>query len=108
MNLLVVSGGEVVCTSLLVGGDEVRVVDRGEGFTQVSHVAGELALEIPRENLSANNRLVEGHAGYIPSTENEVIGVDHGQHVAEGTLASLPVVGSTPKRIVEARRTDPM
>ena len=52
-------------------------------------MAGKLALEIPRENLSTSHCLVEGQARNVPSTENEVVGVNHGQHVTEGDINVL-------------------
>jgi len=106
VGLLVTSGDDIVCTSLLVGGNEVRIVDRGKGFAQVSHVAGKLALEIPRENLSTSHSLVEWQARDIPSAEDEVIGVDHGQHVTKrniNILASDGVNSQTDRGSTEDR-----
>ena len=107
VNLLVIPGDEVICASLLVGGDEVRVVNGGEGFAHVSHEAGELALEIPRENLDTSHSLVKRETGNIPSAENKVVGVNHGQYVTARDIDIPASDGSTPKRMLEARRTDP-
>ena len=58
-NLLVIPGNETVYVSLPVGENKVQVVNEGERFVQVSHVADKLALEIPSEDLGTSRSLVE-------------------------------------------------
>lgn len=92
VSLLVVAGDQVVGAGLLVGRDEVGVVDGGEGLAEKSHVGGDLALEVIIQDLGAHHGLVEGHTRDVPTSENEIIGVDHGENIGDGDvdlLASL-------------------
>jgi len=79
------SGNQVVSTVGLVGSDEVRVVDRGKGL-DVLHVGNQLALEIVVQNLSTFHGISKVEAGDIPTTDNEVIGFNHGEQALERSI----------------------
>jgi hypothetical protein len=83
---LVLTGDQVIGSIFLVGSDKVRVVDRGQGFTHVFHQGEKLPLQVVVENLSSGHGLVEGHGRDIPTTENEVIGMNHGQDIRKGNV----------------------
>lgn len=77
MSMLICARNNVVRTRLLVGGDVVRVVDGRHRRAKRSHIRGDLALEVPIEDLSTRHRLVHRKAGDVPASENEVIRVNH-------------------------------
>ena len=81
MGLLIIARNDVVRTSLLVGSDEVRVVDGWKRLANLSHEGGDLTLEVVVEHLGTLHSLVQGETRDIPTTEDEVIGVDHGENV---------------------------
>ena len=58
-NLFVIPENVAVCVGLLADGVEVRVVNGGEGFAHVSHMAGKLALEISSESLGTTSRALQ-------------------------------------------------
>ena len=89
--LLVSSRDEVVGTISLVGSDEVSRVD-GRQRNDVLHVGDELTLQIPVQNLGALHGISEVHSRDIPTGENDVIGVDHGDQTAEGDEDLLTVL----------------
>ena len=105
VGLFVVAGEEVVRTGLLVGGDKVWVIDRGEGFDR-SHEGDELALEVPGEDLGTLHSRIERKAGDVPPADNEVVGVhggkDGGQRdvniLAGGGIDTKAESGSTKDR----------
>lgn len=74
MNLLVGSGKDVIGSILLVGGDEVGVVNRGKR-DEVLHQRSDLSLEIELEDLGSGHGLIERHGRDIPSSKDEVVGV---------------------------------
>ncbi len=80
MGLLVGAWDEVVRAGLLVRSDEVRVVNGREGLN-LSQVRSDLALEVVVKNTGSLHRFVQRQAGDVPTTENEVVGVHHGQHI---------------------------
>lgn len=82
----------VVGTVLLVGGDEVRVVDRGEG-DHVGHLLLDLRLEGRLEDLGAVHGLGQVHLANVPAANDDVVGVDHGQDVVEGDVDVLVGLG---------------
>ena len=91
VSLLIFAREQVVGTSFLVGSDEVGVVDGGEGLPEEGHVRSDLALEVVVEDLGAAHGLVHGDAGDIPTAQDEVIGVHHGQKVGDGDMDILTV-----------------
>lgn len=91
-DLLLVGGGDqVVGTVGLVGGNKVSRVDRGQGDDGL-HVGDELTLQIPLQDLGAGHGVGEVHARDIPSSEDNIVGVDHGDQSAEGNKDLLTVL----------------
>lgn len=89
--LLLGTGEDVVGTIALVGGDEVGVVD-GRKRDEFLHLRGDLALEIGFEDTSTIHGISQVHVVDVPTTDDEVVRVDHGESVVEGNvnfLASL-------------------
>lgn len=82
VGLLVRAGDDVVGAVGLVGGDKVGVVDRGEGLEGL-HLGLDLALEVVVEDLGAGHGVSEVQARDIPTAEDEVVGVNHGEDVVE-------------------------
>ena len=87
--LLIGSWEEVIGTFLLVGRNEIRIVNRRQGFADKGHVGRDLALEVIIEDLGTLHGFVKGKARYIPTTENEVVGVDHGEDITDGDVDIL-------------------
>jgi len=85
VDLLVVSGKEVVRTFLLVGGDEVWVVDGGEGLDR-GHKGNELALEVPGEDLGTLHSGIERGTRDVPPADDKVIGVHGREDRGEGDV----------------------
>jgi hypothetical protein len=82
------AGEEVVGTVLLVGGNEIRVVDgweRGDG----SHLLADHGLEGGLKDSSTVHGISQVHRADIPSANDEVVGVDHGENVMEGDVDIL-------------------
>ena len=79
---------DIVGAVLLVGSDEVRVVDGREGG-HGGHLLLHLSLEGRLEDLSTVHGLGEVHAADIPATNDEVIGVNHRQNLVEGNVDIL-------------------
>ena len=82
------AGENVVGTVLLVGSNEVGVVDGGEG-SHLGHLLTDKLLHGRLEDLGAIHGLVEGQAGDVPAANDEVVGVDHGKDVVEGNVDVL-------------------
>jgi hypothetical protein len=83
----------VVGAILLVSSDEVGVVDARQRL-HGAHLLADKRLQGRREDLGAVHGLREVHAADVPSANNEVVGMDHGQQVMERNvdlLASLAV-----------------
>jgi hypothetical protein len=89
MSLFVVSRDEVISASLLVGGDEIRIVDGWERLPEEGHVRSDLPLQVIVENLSTFHGLVHRDTGNVPTTENEIVGMDHGEDVRDGNVNVL-------------------
>ncbi|KAI6768308.1 hypothetical protein HG530_006317 [Fusarium avenaceum] len=82
----------VVGTILLVGSNEVRVVDGGKG-DHLSHLLLDLGLEGGFKDLSAVHGLGQVQLADIPASDDQVIGVDHGEDVVEGDVDLLVSLG---------------
>lgn len=82
------AGENVVGTVLLVGSNEVGVVDGGKG-DHLGHLLANKLLHGRLKDLGAIHGLVKGHAGDIPAANDEVVGVDHGEDVVEGNVDIL-------------------
>ena len=89
VSLLIVPGNDIVRAGFLIRGDEIGIVDRRKGSTEERHVRSDLALEVIIENLGTGHGLVHRRPGDIPSTEDEVVGVDHGQDIGNGDVHVL-------------------
>lgn len=84
---------DVVGTLLLVGSDEVGVVDARKGL-HGSHLLADQHLQRRREHLGTVHGISKVHAADVPTTHNEVVGVNHGKKIMERNvdfLASLAV-----------------
>lgn len=82
---LVSAGQHVVGALALVGGDEVGVVDGGQGLEGI-HALVQLALQVVVQHLCAAHGVAEGHAGDVPAAQHQVVGVHHGQQGREGDV----------------------
>ncbi|CAG8678659.1 9423_t:CDS:2, partial [Acaulospora colombiana] len=85
VGLLVGTGDKVIRTFLLVGSDKVRVVDTGKRVDG-SHQGRDLALQVVGEDLGASHGGIEGSAGNVPSANDEVVGVNGGEHIGERNM----------------------
>lgn len=87
-NLLDVGSGglgpleDIVGAILLVGSDEVGVVDGGKR-NHASHLLPDLSLESGLENLGAVHGLSQVKTANVPTANDEVIGMDHRQDVVK-------------------------
>lgn len=95
LNVSVASFGalkEVVGSVLLVGSNEVRVVDGGEG-SQLSHLLPDVGLESRLQDLGAIHGLSQVQRADVPASNDKVVGVDHGQQVVERDVDLLVGLG---------------
>lgn len=65
---------DIVGAGALVGGDEVRVVDAGEGHHGL-HVMPELLLQVDVQHPSPGHGVGQVHAADVPPTEHDVVWV---------------------------------
>lgn len=79
---------DIVSSVLLIGGNEVRVVDGGEG-SQPSHLLPDVSLQGRLQDLGAIHGLSQVHRADVPAANDQVVGVDHGQEVVEGDVDLL-------------------
>ena len=75
----------VVGTVTLVGGNEVRVVDAGQG-RQSGHLLPNLVLQRGLEDLGTVHGIGHVHRANVPAADDEVIGVNHGEDLVEGDV----------------------
>ncbi|KAL1851403.1 hypothetical protein VTK73DRAFT_9423 [Phialemonium thermophilum] len=78
----------VVGPVLLVGGDEVRVVDAGQRH-QGGHLLADLGLEGGLQHGGAVHGVGQVQPADVPAANDEVVGMHHGQHVVEGDVDVL-------------------
>ena len=83
---------EIVGTVFLVGSNEVGVVD-GRERDHLGHLLLHLGLEGRLEDLSAVHGLGQVHLADIPTANDEIIGVDHGENIVEGNVDLLGSLG---------------
>jgi len=83
MFLLVVTGNDVISSFLLVGSNEVFVVDSREG-DDTFHMGSELDLEIIFQDFSSSHGISQVHLADIPTTDDDVIGVNEGKDLVQG------------------------
>lgn len=82
----------VISTVLLIGGNEVWVVDGGKG-NHLGHLLLDLGLEGRLEDLSAIHGLSQIHLANVPAANDKVVGVNHGEDVMEGNVDLLMGLG---------------
>ena len=87
---------DVVGTILLVGSNEVRVVD-GRQRNHLSHLLLDLGLESRLKNLSAVHGLCKVQLADIPTANDKVIRVDHGEDIMEGNVDVFVGLGISTK-----------
>lgn len=88
------TGDEIVGTIALVGSDKARVVDARKGF-HASHLLPDLSLKGWLEHASAIHGFGQIEAADVPSTDHEVVGMNHGQEFMERNidiLASFSII----------------
>jgi len=76
------AGDQIVGAIFLVGRDEVGIVDRRERV-HLSHLLADKLLDPRLENLGAVHGGSDIHLANVPSTNDEVVGVDHGEELVE-------------------------
>lgn len=81
--LLVVTGNDVISSFLLVGSNEVFVVDSGKG-DHILHVGSELDLEIIFQDFSSSHGISQVHLADIPTADDDVVGVNEGKDLVQG------------------------
>lgn len=79
---------DIVGTVLLVGGNKVGIIDGRQG-NHVDHLLLDLGLEGGLEDLSAVHGVGKVHLADIPTTNGNVVGVNHGKDVVEGNVNLL-------------------
>lgn len=73
---------EIVSTFLLIGGDEVRVVDAGERLHS-GHLLTDESLKGRLQDLGTVHGISKVHTADVPAANDEIVGVDHGHEVME-------------------------
>ena len=82
------SRNNVVGTILLVGGNEVRVVDARQRL-DAAHLLADKLLEGRLEDAGTVHGISQVHTADVPAANGKVVGVDHGEHVMEGDVDLL-------------------
>jgi hypothetical protein len=85
MSPLVVARDQIVSAIRLIGGDEGGVVDGGKGPV-LAEILGDLSLKIPVENLGTSHGGSQVKGTDVPSAENEIVGMDHGEDRVNGRI----------------------
>ncbi len=88
VGLFVVARKNVICTLLLIGGDEVWVIDGGERLDW-GHEGDKLALEVPGEDLGTLHSCIERSTRDVPAADDDVIGVYSREDGGEGDMNIL-------------------
>lgn len=79
------AGDQVVGAVLLVGGDEVGIVDAGKR-DHLGHLLADEVLEGRLQHLGTVHGVSQVQAADVPAANDKVVGVDHGQDVVEGDV----------------------
>jgi hypothetical protein len=82
------AGDDIVSALLLVSSNEVRVVNAGQRLHN-GHFLADERLQRRREDLCAIHGVSKVHAADIPTTNDEVIGVNHWQKIVERNVDVL-------------------
>jgi len=80
----------VIGTIALVGSDKVWVVDTWE-WVHLAHLFTDLALEIRLKDCRTIHCICKIHAADVPTTNDQIIGVEHGEHVVERDVNFLSI-----------------
>ena len=88
VGLFVVARKEVIRTLLLIGGNEVWVIDGGERLDR-SHQGNKLALEVPGEDLGTLHSCIERSTRNVPAADDDVIGMHGREDGGEGDMDIL-------------------
>jgi len=83
---------DVVGTVFLVGSNEVRVVDARQGL-HGGHLLADKGLQGRLQDLGAIHGISQVQAGDIPTANDDIVGVDHGQDAVEGDVDVLVGLG---------------
>ena len=86
VSLFVSAGNKIISTFFLIGRDKIGIINGRKGLAKESHVRSNLTLEVVIQDLSAHHGLVKAGTRDIPTTKDEVIGVDHGKNVGDGNI----------------------
>lgn len=89
----VVTREDVVGSGFLVGGDEITIVDGGEGYDFLE-VGSEFLLEVVVEDLGAGHGIGHVKSGDIPPVDDDVIGVNKGEDLVQRKVDFLVSVDS--------------
>jgi len=81
----IVTGDQIIRAVRLIGSNEMRIVNRGQGLV-LFEIRRDLALDIPFENLGAFHCSSDIERTDIPSSENEIIGMDHGKDLIQRNI----------------------
>ena len=76
--------------SELICSNEIRKVNRWEGL-DILHVGVELGLQIVVEDLGSLHGLAQVGTINVPSTPDDIIRVEKGEHVAHGSVDRVPL-----------------
>jgi len=87
-----VSLDDVVRTILLVGGDEIGVVDTGQRG-HLRHLLADLTLEARLQHLCTVHGSCQIHGADVPTSNGHVVGVNHGKQVTERDVDLLTSLG---------------
>lgn len=79
---------DVIGTSLLVGSDEVRVVDTTKRL-DLGHFLVDESLQGGFKNRRTVHGIGQVHAADVPTADGEIVRVNHRQHVMEGDIDLL-------------------
>jgi len=81
MSSLVSARNKIVGTLLLIGRDKIGIIYGRKRLAEESHVRSNLALKVVIQDLSAHHSLIKTGTRDIPTTKDEVVGVNHGKNI---------------------------
>ena len=95
MGPLFVAGDQIVSTTELIGSNEGRIVN-GRKWLILAEILSDLTLKIPVEDFGASHGGGQVKGADIPSTEDKIIGMDHGKNRIDGAI-DIITIGINPK-----------
>ena len=90
MRPLVIAGNQVIRTSRLIGGNESRIVNRRK-WRVLRKSLGDLALDIVIQNFGASHCRCQIERTNIPSTQDEIVWMDHGDDFVDRSIDVVAV-----------------